>query len=43
MAVPEFVMRGEKPPRVRLDALQRTNVVLEINMPAGGVRVFLPL
>src|SRR5438552_1932191 len=39
----EFVMRGEKPARVRFYALERTNVVLKIDMPARSVRVFLPL
>src|SRR6266545_166916 len=43
IAVTKLVMRGEKPARVRLDALQRTNVVLEIDMPAGGVRVLFAL
>src|SRR5439155_23751373 len=41
--VTELVMRGEKPARVRFDALERTNVVLKIDMPARSVRVFLPL
>src|SRR6266487_7157116 len=36
-------MRGEEPARVWLDALKRANVVLEIDVPAGGVRVFLAL
>ena len=43
IAVTEFVMRSEKPTRVRLDALQRPNVVLKVDMPAGGMRVLLPL
>ena len=43
VAMPELMMRGKKPPRIRLDALQGANVVLKIDMPAGGVRVFLLL
>ena len=39
----EFVVGSEKPTRIRFDALQRTNVVLEIDVPAGGVRVLLAL
>ena len=35
-------MRGEEPARVRLDALERANVVLKIDVPARGVRVLLP-
>ena len=41
ISVTEFVMRGEKPARVRFDALQRANVVLEIDVPAGGVSILL--
>src|SRR5215475_13689188 len=43
MTVPKLVVSRKKPTRIRLDALQRTNVVLKIDMPAGGVRVFLPV
>src|SRR5215469_10067193 len=43
IAMPEFMMRGEKPPRIWFDALQRANVVFKIDMEAVGVRVFLPL
>src|SRR5204863_7346352 len=32
IAVAQLVMRGEKPSRVRLHALKRTNVVLKIDM-----------
>src|SRR5215469_3222617 len=42
MAVPKLVMGSEKPTRIWLDALQRTNVVLKIDMVAVGVRVFFP-
>src|SRR5439155_23443859 len=34
---------GEEPARIRLDALERTNVVLEINVPARSVGILLPL
>src|SRR5438034_11817465 len=40
--VTEFVMRDEEPARIWFDALERTNLVLKIDMPAGSVRVFLP-
>src|SRR5205814_7509288 len=43
ITVTELVMRSEKPTRIRFDALQRTNVVLKIHMPAGGVCVLLAL
>src|SRR5438128_2444131 len=42
ISVTEFMMRGEKPARIWFDALERTNVVLEIDMPTGSVRIFLP-
>src|SRR5882724_2364089 len=35
------MMRGKEPARVRLDALQRPDVVLEIDVPAGGVSILL--
>ena len=41
--VTELMMRREKPACIRFDALERTNVVLKIDMPAGGVRVFFRL
>ena len=34
-------MRGEKPARVRFNALERANVILEIDVPAGGVGILL--
>ena len=43
VTVPELVMRGEKPARVWLNALKRANVVLQIDVPARGVGVFLAL
>src|SRR2546422_8508175 len=43
ISVPEFMMRGEKPARIRLDALQRANVVFKVDMPARGMGVFLAL
>src|SRR6267142_1135248 len=39
--VTQLVVRGKKPFRIRLDALQRSNVVLEIDVPARGMRIFL--
>src|SRR5467141_3859588 len=35
------MVRGVEPARVRLDALERADVVLEIDMPAGSMSVFL--
>src|SRR4029453_14570372 len=43
VAMAELMMRGEKPPRIRFDALQRANVVLKIDMVAVCVRIFLAL
>src|SRR6266516_3395840 len=43
ISVTKFMMRGEEPARVWLDALQRADVVLKIDMPARRVCVFLPL
>src|SRR6476620_6248040 len=43
VAVPELMMRSEKPPRIRLNALQGANVVFKVDMEAECVRVFLPL
>ena len=43
ITVTELVMRGEEPLRVRLDALERANVILKIDVPAGCMRILLPL
>src|SRR5437867_9746476 len=42
ITVTELVVRAEEPARARFDALERTNVVLKIDMPAGSMRIFLP-
>src|SRR6266478_8014427 len=40
--MPELMVRSEKPTRIWFDALQRTNIILKVNVPAGSVRIFLP-
>src|SRR5438045_8826096 len=41
ISVTELTMRSEKPACVRLDALERADVVLQVDMPARSVSVFL--
>ena len=41
MAVPQFMMGGKEPFGVWLDALQRTNVMIEIDVVAPRVSIFL--
>jgi hypothetical protein len=41
--VAELVVRGVEPARVRLDAHERADVFLEVDVPTGGVRVLLAL
>src|SRR5437763_11179914 len=41
ISVTELMMRSEKPACVRLDALERADVVLQVDMPARSVSVFL--
>jgi hypothetical protein len=43
ITVTELMVRGEEPPRIRLDALKRTDVVFQIDMPAGSMSIFLAL
>src|SRR6266516_4562767 len=43
ITVPELVVRGEEPARVRFNALERSDVVLQIDVPARSVSVFLTL
>src|SRR5581483_10728026 len=42
IAVPQLVMRSEKPARIRFNTLERADVILQINMPAGRVGILLP-